>query len=354
MLTINNIEKLIGNIDTTNKFNVINRKNISISIKPIENRDEIISVIKPLLNNKYEIVKSGGTTIEFIKKGLSKRNVFNVENYLCDTYTYISDLNDIEYTPNDNINFLEVKSIYTTNLFLKTIISNTKYDFCIVVGGINKRMNIDYPKCLIMVDNEIVLLRIINNIIPYANNIFVCGNNYYKSSFLDFEKSIPHYDNVHFLYFNSLDNSQMYPKGNGETIYQLLTNISYLTDKLFIMWGDVIVTDNKIFEELYNNQYQCDFLIPTKYVKNPYAYLVLDDKNGVNYFEYKKNVVVDYGFHDQCIFLCSVNEIRDKLYTLINDTYEELNFLDVVKHIDNVSYYETHYHVRSFNTIEEI
>ena len=101
-------------------------------------------------------------------------------------------------------------------------------------------MNIDYPKCLIIIDNEIVLMKIIKNIICYANDIYICGNNYYKNSFIEFEKSINNCNNIKFIYLNSIDNLQSYPKGNGETIYQLLNNISFLTNKLFIMWGDII------------------------------------------------------------------------------------------------------------------
>jgi hypothetical protein len=353
---INNLEKIISKIDIKNKYMITNRKNISLSIKPIENRNELINIIKPLLiNSNYEIVVTGKTTIEFIKKGLSKRNIFKKEKFLEDnSISYISDINDIEYTSNDKIIFLQVKNIYNTNLFLKSIIINQKYDFCIVVGGINKRMNIDYPKCLIEVDNEIVLMKIINNIIPYANNIFICGNNYYKNSFIKFEKLIQNYNNIHFLYFNSIDNSQTYPKGNGETIFQLLKNISYLTDKLFIMWGDIIISDNKIFEEMYNNQYDNDFLIPTKYEKNPYAYLIIDNQNNVKGIEYKKNINIDHGYHDQCIFLCNKNKINEKIEILINKNYEELNFLDIVKYFDNVSYYETKYPLKSFNTIHEL
>jgi hypothetical protein len=353
---INNLEKIISAIDIKSNYTITNRKNISLSIKPIDRRNELINIIKPLLiNSNYEIVETGKTTIEFIKKGLSKRNIFNKEKFLEDNYaTYISDINDIEHSSSDNIKFLEVNSIYTTNIFLKSILMNTKYDFCIIVGGINKRMNIDYPKCLIKVDNEMVLIKIINNIIPYANNIFVCGNNYYKNRFLEFEKTMQNYNNIHFFYFNSIDNSQTYPKGNGETIFQLLSNASYLTDKLFIMWGDIIISDNKIFEEMYNNQYNNNFLIPTKYEKNPYAYLIIDNKNNVKSIEYQKNINIDYGYHDQCIFLCDKNVIKEKIEILINENYEELNFLDIVKYLDNVSYYETKYPLKSFNTINEL
>ena len=353
---INELNKIIDKIDITKKYTITYRKNISISIKPIENRIQLINIIKPfLLDTNYEIVETGKTTIEFIKKGLSKRNIFNKVKVLEDNYTtYISDQNDIEHSSNDNIKFLEVKSIYTTNLFLKSIIINKKYDFCIIVGGINKRMNIDYPKCLIEVDNEIVLMKIIDNIICYANNIFICGNNYYKKSFIEFEKLLKHYNNITFLYFNSINNSKTYPKGNGETIFQLLNKISYLTDKLFIMWGDIIISDNKIFEEMYNNQYNNDFLIPTKYEQHPYAYLIIDYKNKVKNIEYKKNIDIDYGYHDQCIFLCDKNKIKENLEILINQDYDECNFLDIVKHLDNVSYFETNYPLKSFNTINEL
>jgi choline kinase len=355
---IDNLNKIIDNIEINKNYLIANRKNISISIKPIQNRNELINMLTPiLLNSNYEIVKTGKTTIEFIKKGLSKRNIFNIKHFLEDNHiTYISDINDIEYSSSDNIKFLKVDNIHTTNLFLKSIIINQKYDFCIVVGGINKRMNIDYPKCLIQVDNEIVLIKIINNIMPYANNIFICGNNYYKNSFVEFEKSIKSksYNNIKFLYFNSIDSSQTYPKGNGETIYQLLTTISDLSNKLFIMWGDIIISDNKIFEEMYNYQYNNNFLIPTKYEKNPYAYLIIDNKNKVTKIEYKKNINIDYGYHDQCIFLCDKHKIKEKLEMLINQNYEELNFLDIINHLDNIYYFETKYPLNSFNTIYDL
>ena len=348
---ITNLEKIITNIHVNKKYTITNRKNISISMKP----NEIINIIKPfLLDTNYEIVETGKTTIEFIKKSLSKRNIFSKEAFLENNYTYISDKNDIEYNSKDKIKFLEVKNIYTTNLFLKSVIINKKYDFCIIVGGINKRMNIDYPKCLIEVDNEIVLMKIINNIIPYANDIYICGNNYYKNCFIEFEKSIKKYNNINFLYFNSIDNSQTYPKGNGETIFQLLNNIPGLTNKLFIMWGDIIISDNKIFQEMYNEQYNNDFLIPTKYEKNPYASLIIDNKNKVKNIEYKKNIDIDFGYHDQCIFLCNTDKIKEKLEMTVNQYYEELNFLDIVKYLDNVSYYETKYPLKSFNTINEL
>ena len=353
---INHLTRIISKIDITQEYTIVNRKNMSISIKPVKNRNEFINMFSILLDDiKYEIIKTGKTTIEFIKKGLSKRNIFNNKKFLDDNYTtYISDTNDIYHNENDKLKFLEVNSIYTTNLFLKSIIINEKYDFCIIVGGINKRMNINYPKCLIEVDNEIVLMKIINNIIPYANNIFICGNNYYKNSFIEFEKSIQKYTNIKILYFNSVDNSLPYPKGNGETIFQLLNTLSYLTDKLFIMWGDIIISNNKIFEEMYNSQYNNDFLIPTTYEKNPYAYLIIDTKNNVKNIEYKKNIETEYGYHDQCIFLCDKHKIKEKLEIIMVCDYEEINFLDIVKHLDNVSYFETKYPLKSFNTINEL
>jgi 2-phospho-L-lactate transferase/gluconeogenesis factor (CofD/UPF0052 family)/choline kinase len=353
---INDLNEIISKLNINQKYLITNRKNMSITLKPIENRNELINIIKPyLFYTNFEVVETGKTTIEFIKKGLSKRNIFYKENFLDDNYiTYISDKNDINHSSNDKIKFLEVKNIYTTNLFLKSIILNEKYDFCIIVGGINKRMNIDYPKCLLEVDNEIVLTKIINNIMPFANNIFICGNNYYKNSFIEFEKSIKNNNKIKILYFNSVDELQTYPKGNGETIFQLLNNISYLTDKIFIMWGDIIISDNKIFEEMYNKQYNNDFLIPVKYEKNPYAYLIIDNKNNVKNIEYKKNIDIEYGYHDQCIFLCDKNKIKERLDMLIIEEYEEFNFLDIIQHLDNVSYYETNYPLKSFNTINEL
>ena len=333
------------------------RENMSISINSIYNRDTILETIKNnLLNTCYDAIKTGKTTIEIIKKGLCKRELFIKKNFLNSNYTYITDVNDIEYNEEiDNIKYLEVKNINTTNLFLNSLIMNKKYDFCIIAGGINKRMKINYPKCLIKVDNKIVLLEILNKIKPYANNIYICCNIYYYDAFMNFEKKMNNlFNNLKFLYFNSIDNLQNYPKGNGETIYQLLEN-NILTDKVFIIWSDILISNNKIFEEMYNLQYNTDFLIPTVYETDPYAYLILSEDNRVLKIEYKHNISIEKGYHDQCIFLCDTIKIKNTLNIIINkEYYDEINFLDIVNYIDNVTYYETKYPLKSFNFFEEI
>lgn len=355
---IDNIKQIVRYLDPDNIYNVTNRNNTSVSLKPIEKRNNFIRLFDDhLLNTNYEIIKTGKTTIEFIKKGLSKRKLFYDKKFLTKYYTYITDLNDIEYnTELDKNKMLLVKNILMSNLFLNSLIINEKYDFCIIVGGINNRMQINYPKCLIEVDNEIVLLKMLNQINGYANNIFVCGSNYYKKYFLNFQKKLKNFENVYFLYFNSIDETQNYPKGNGETIYQLLKT-SILTNKIFIIWGDVLLSNNKIFEEMYNLQYDCDFLLPTIYEENPYAYLVLDHKNKVKQIGYKKYNPVAYGYHDQCIFLCTTELIKLHLEEYIkhaDKTNNEFNFLDIIQYLQNVSYYETNYNVRSFNIMEEL
>lgn len=346
--------KNISTIDYE-KVNIKNRNNISISIKPILNRDKFISLID-LSYSHYEIIKTGKTTLEIIKKGLSKRNIFIENNYIQDSsYTYITDKNDINYhKTNDNIKFLEVNDINMTNLFLKTIISNEKYDICIIVGGINKRMDIDFPKCLIEINNVIILQTIIETVIPYANNIYICGNNYYKNKFMEFQHKCSHkYDNIHFLFFNSIDNTQSYPKGNGETILQLLNTVG-LTNRFFVLWGDIIISNNKILEEMYNFSGDVDFLIPVMNEKDPYAYLILDHNNNVSKIEYRKNMQITKGYHDQCIFLCDKNKLKFVMDKFIKNKYDEFNFLDIIPYLERVSYYETIYCVKSFNTKNEI
>lgn len=350
------IENIITQLDIPDKYNIENRKYISVSIKPIINRDKILENIKNLLiDTCYDVVKTGKTTIEFIKKGLCKRELFINKKLLTNKHTYITDTNDINYNDNDTIKYLEVNNINMTNLFINSLIMNNKYDICIIAGGINKRMKTNYPKCLIEIANVVVLTEILNKVKPYANNIYVCCNNYYKKEFLIYEKNLNknHYNNLFFLYFNSIDNSQNYPKGNGETIYQLLKTTN-LTDKIFIMWSDILLTDNKIFEEMYNLQYNTDFLIPAIYESNPYAYLIINDDNTVNKFEYKRNISIEYGYHDQCIFLCNTYKIKEVLKILIKDSYNEINFLDVVSHIKDTSYYKTDYPLKSFNSFDDI
>jgi choline kinase/2-phospho-L-lactate transferase/gluconeogenesis factor (CofD/UPF0052 family) len=350
------INKITYDTDTEDGFQVINRKNISIALKPLLNRDKIIEDIninKYLLNTNYDVIKTGKTTIEFIKKGACKRELFLAKQLFDGNHTYISDDNDIDYTTSDNIKYLNVASINTTNLFMKSLIYNKKYDFCIIAGGINQRMQIKYPKCLVKIDNKIVLTGILEKIIPYANTIYVCCNNHYKSSFLEYEKTAGQNENIKFLYFNSVDNSQNYPKGNGETLYQLLDNFK-LTDKAFVMWSDIIISNNRIFEEMYNLQYDNDFLIPTVYEEDPYAYLIIEDAK-VKSFGYRRDSSIEYGYHDQCIFLVNTRIVKDRLKNIIDGKkYDEVNFLDVVSYIDGVSYYETKYPIISYNSFEDI
>jgi len=336
---------------------IIEDREMSISIKPVKERDILIKILK----KKYkfeeinlEVTKTGKTTIEFTVKGAHKRNTFVKEKFINQgDYTYVSDLDDIIYNKTtDNIKFLKVNSIYETNLFIQTVINSQKYDFCLSVGGINSRMKIDGPKSLIEHKGQIILEVIIKKIHKYANNIYVCANVRYETYFKEFEKKIE-YKNVKFLYMNSLDESQDYPKGNGETIYQLLKK-EKITNKLFVLWGDIIINNQLIFEEIYNLNYECDLLIPTIYEKDPYAYLNINDQNKVINFGYKKCNPIDYGYHDQCIFLFDTKILLDKLEIIKQNEYYELNLLDVVEYFDNIKYYETDYRVESFNTFEEL
>jgi NDP-sugar pyrophosphorylase family protein len=170
---------------------------------------------------------------------------------------------------------------------------------------------------------------------------------------LEYEKTAGQNENIKFLYFNSVDNSQNYPKGNGETLYQLLDNFK-LTDKAFVLWSDIIISNNRIFEEMYNLQYDNDFLIPTVYEEDPYAYLIIEDAK-VKSFGYRRDSSIEYGYHDQSIFLVNTRIVKDRLKNIIDgNKYDEVNFLDVVSYIDGVSYYETKYPIISYNSFEDI
>ena len=361
LLSENEIQKfysIIQNLNFSQDKVITNRKSISISLKPIIDRDNFINnIMKHIDNNKFKIIKTGKTTIEFMKKNISKRCTFNTKNFINSNYTYISDLNDIDYNNKDKIKFLHVHDILTTNIFLNTIHNKNKYDFCIIVGGINKRMNIDYPKSLVIVDNEEILLKIINNIKEYANNVYICGNNYYKVKFENFNNKYNFDDGIKFLYFNSLDDKLSYPKGNGETIYQLLNSKYNLTSKFFVLWGDIFFTNNKIIEEMYNYdlQYESDILIPVIKEYDPYAYIILDDNNKILKMGYKKIKQIESGYHDQCIFLCDKDTINKNFQNILNYTdKDEINFLDIIGHLKNVNYFETKYEMKSFNDKEEL
>lgn len=361
---VETIMQAIKQIGVDKSYFVQNRRNMSVSIKPVVDRDGLKSRLQKKLTFSYKVMSTGKTTIEIVKRGLSKKNLFWRLDLWSKKNTYITDVNDIDYMPyREPLTYLEVPNIFTTHLFMKAIIMHENYDFCIIVGGINQRMGISYPKCLIQVDNETVLMKIIKQIGPHANRIFICGNYYFEDQFKEFEHLVACYGNlqhVKMLYFNSLDDLKSYPKGNGDTVYQAMTTIEDPTSKIFIMWGDVVINDNKIIEEMYICQDDSDILIPAVYETNPYAYLVTKDANKVDRVQYNKTEPVSHGYHDQCIFLCDTKKVTDILGDLVFDpkfygkTDTECNFLDVIEKLQNVTFYETKHPVHSFNTMDEM
>ena len=104
---------------------------------------------------------------------------------------------------------------------------------------------------------------------------------------------------------------------------------------------------------MYNLQYDNDFLIPVIYDKNPYAYLIIDINNNIEYIEYYKNKPIDFGYHDQCIFLCTTNILKDNIKLILNYNNES-NFLDIIKNLKTVKYFITDYPIKTFNTINEL
>lgn len=354
---VKNIINIIEKIINLSNYDTQNRKNMSLSIKPVVDRETILNVLnEKFVDTDYVAIKTGKTTIEIIKKGLCKRELFISQNFLNENFTYVSDMNDISYNSDDKLKLLQVADILTTNLFLNSIVLHQKYDFCIVVGGINKRMNINYPKCLYKVDNITILEKILLKIHSYANNIYICGNNYYRSEFGAYENAIKtKYNNVVFHYFDSIDGKQNFPKGNGETIYQFVKKCTQITNKIFILWGDTVIENTKIFEEMYNYYNQYDILIPVIYESDPYAYLNLDKNKKVVSVLYKKNQPVEFGYHDQCVFLCDTFKMTCLLEQLIKSNDEnEYNFLDIVKMSKNVDFFETSHKIYSFNNIVEL
>jgi hypothetical protein len=69
--------------------------------------------------------------------------------------------------------------------------------------------------------------------------------------------------------------------------------------------------------------------------------------NDIKYYQYEP---IDYGFHDQSIFLCNTRILKDNL--ILKDNTENF-FLDIIKQLNNVKYYETKYPIYGYNTINE-
>jgi len=349
-----------------NNINIEDKNSISISLKPIINRKQVIDNIEQI-NKRSDIiaVRSGKTTIEFIKKNVNKKDILNEYIKNVPNCLYISDMNDIDYNINTTTySFVNINDIIQTNILLKMYKNNILYDAAIIVGGLNKRMNLNYPKSLIKYKNgRTNIENIIDQIRPYTKNIYIVTNEIY----------LPYYEqlkitsnNIFIKHYSAMHNLNKYPNGTGEIILQFLNeNNKMLTNKLYILWGDVVINNNGIMNEFQYYQNISDFIIPVAQEENPYAYVITTLNQSCQKFDYQNKHPIRDGYHDMSIFMINTHLVHKYLKELYDEKIKnikeynnhEFNFLDIVEYLFDhkiePKYFVTKYPTKSFNTIEE-
>lgn len=99
-----------------------NRGDAIISVKPIDNEyRKIVATLIEMMFPVYNVKITGNTTVEIQKHGLDKTLIFNM---IRDNITYFGDEvdgNDKNIATHPNTTFVPVKSVKTTNMFLRIL-----------------------------------------------------------------------------------------------------------------------------------------------------------------------------------------------------------------------------------------
>ncbi len=333
-ITLENVE--IENIK-------IEDRNTSICIKPLTNRDDFVSYFNTLLPEKLISIKTGKTSVEIINKKASKVNgykyIINTDANINETYLYISDYDDLPIDvpkwTNANLN-----SVY---MFLRVMnLFKPVHNLIVIAGGTNSRMNISSPKGLMKINNISVIDNIYLKSKKYINKMYVLTTDKYYNM----------YNSPNYITINCGNTTS----GNGETLMLGLEKIrQHISPYSIVCWSDAVFYDSNIFKEL-TNSYEL-FLIPVKMEKNPYAYIIPDEKNqSVIDIKYMNNDPIPFGFHDMSAFQVNINDLNNILLQY-KDNYSEYNLLylikDMYKNNMPAKYYLTQSDVRSFNTLDE-
>lgn len=221
------------------------------------------------------------------------------------------------------------------------------YGFIIAAGNQN-RFEDSIPKALQKI-NETPLLDInIKNMSKECDKIYVvCSFNNYR-------------------YFKKYNNLIVIDsgKGSGDAVLKALERVRFSSlDTCFVQWGDSV--QNPLIYKYLKDNYNGTFLVPCKYVENPYVQIVKYYDTLSVYFS-KYNEKTSSGWHDLSIFYGNSIELLYYLFRFqkyfkvpdagyISKHGSEFEFLDVFNQEDmpanilDCSNFKSY----SFNTKEE-
>lgn len=191
-----------------------------------------------------------------------------------------------------------------------------------IAAGKGSRMNSDLPKALHAIQGEPNIIR----------NIKMLDD--------DYRVVIDENDLITFSNYICLEKLITITSGlgSGHAILQLKLN-----DDDIIIWGDAVINDVSIIEELQKTNFKCDLVVPLKNVQNPYVNFLIDDKfhiQEVNFSKYGETSAS--GFQDCCIFKVS-GALTSKLKELHNAIWKsryitessEYEFLYIIHYLFN-------------------
>ena len=226
------------------------------------------------------------------------------------------------------------------------------YNF-IMCAGKQTRFESELPKALMPYKDSTILQSNIDFSLQYCDKVVVVASLENYSYFEKFKS-----DNVDVIKIQS-------GFGCGDAVLRALS-LYYTTSKdtCFIMWGDSIQNDKKVFIQSLL-KYRDNIIIPVVYEKEPYVQIRHSHFNACKVYFTKYGEHTHGGWHDLSIFFGSCNILRSNLFQLRNklwkkDHYEhkhnnEMLFLDMINEVPGnykIVIIEDHKDL-SFNTLEQ-
>ena len=223
----------------------------------------------------------------------------------------------------------------------------------IIAAGKQSRFKSDVPKALMKFNDKTIVEHNIDILNKYCDNVFIVCSLENNSYFNQFENKI------------IIESG----KGSGDAIFRAIKTLNFSSDdSCIITWGDAILNEKLVDYSINRFKgYYCT--IPCTFEKHPYVELghTIYNKKFVKFSKYGDNIGA--GYHDQCLFICNLDELNkyltkfyEKFYNEKEQKYyhkhgNEFEFLDVF----NDTMYKfiivevnSSLRTKTFNTLEEL
>jgi molybdopterin-guanine dinucleotide biosynthesis protein A len=244
-------------------------------------------------------------------------------------------------------------------------------DLYVVAAGNGSRLGSHVPKALLRIGDVPCLTMMLRQAADRFSHIFVVTNlnlqDQWSAYFLQLASFEPE------LALKVINLPIKSGLGDGHAALQgiLMTEHgSYPSPapELVVVWGDVILSNHEIVDELLHQPCEGSGLIPTVFEANPYVSLLADERRRCISADFAKHGETrSDGLHDQSLFRFNRRLLKQSLQSLHRALWKggryltpggELSLLYSLHHLYNCgepSYvYETAYPTLTFNTPEEV